>query len=1101
MKNINNWTGNVYLTGDDDADNIDNSASNVTIASNSGNDTIRNWGTDVTIDGGEDSDVIQDWGGGEVSMSGGAGDDSLFVHLTTGDATVNTGSGDDTVDVWGSSSGSRRVFQVGSGKNLLKLTNLASISVEGSDNDEEIVIDSPVYSNQTSLQSATFTGGRGNDTIYATAVNDIFNYNSGDGNDVIVNYGGEDTISISGARVDNYYINGSDVVLNVGDQSITVKDSKDHAIQIVDSTGYSNNIYGNSSYTQHDVLKSFMNSLRNTTYTDTTSALNEAVTKCSGFSSMQEAINNFLSDCRNASDADTFLEKYCGIRLGNADTGAITGWDAGGTTVKDAESVVPESGDAYYPSGTTITKRGFTLTIPSSSSLTSQQQLVVQGLNSWWLEEALKVVEETYGYNFTDGTAPFNSAELKFVYSGANASFACPPYYINSNGRRVYQESGAELTINMSKVSSFDASDKSGGGLDRTITHEFTHAIQFANVNVELPGFLTEGIAELPIGADDTREAQMRTLIANPDTLAQYVNIDYDVTTDIYTYAAGYMFLRYLAKQAVDSYSPPVDTIPADPTVPSSTDDTMSGGDDTTSGGDDTTSGGIDTTSGGVDTMSGGIDTTSGGNDTTSGGNDTTGGGDDDTIKTITDSDSSPVTIDADIRVINATDRITAIRITGNTLANTIGGGSGVDTIYGGAGNDSILGNAGADKLFGDAGNDTIRGGAGSDSLTGGAGNDRLFGDAGNDTLRGGAGNDSLIGGAGNDKLYGDAGVDTLNGGKGNDTLTGGAGNDVFLYAKGEGNDVITDYAVGDKVKITGAKISKTSVSGSDIVLTVGSGKLTLKKAAGKKISLYNNATSLTTTIIGSSSGATSTAATLTVTNSTKSPVTVGSAIRTINASSRTTTVRITGNASANTINGGKGIDTIYGGAGNDSILGNSGNDKLFGDNGNDTLRGGAGNDSLTGGAGNDKLFGDAGNDTLNGGKGNDTLTGGAGADVFIYASGDGNDVITDYTAQDKLRITGSYSTLNSGNDIVVKVGTGKLTLKNAKGVKLNITKSSKYDERWFTEDYNFLTSSDVSSILKSDNLISNDYKFNDELKLNQISEITSMTHNPSKNK
>ena len=34
----------------------------------------------------------------------------------------------------------------------------------------------------------------------------------------------------------------------------------------------------------------------------------------------------------------------------------------------------------------------------------------------------------------------------------------------------------------------------------------------------------------------------------------------------------------------------------------------------------------------------------------------------------------------------------------------------------------------------------------------------------------------------------------------------------------------------------------------------------------------------------------------------------------------------------------------------------------------------------------------------LDGSSGNDTLTDGSGADVFLYESGKGNDVITDYT-------------------------------------------------------------------------------------------------------
>ena len=48
---------------------------------------------------------------------------------------------------------------------------------------------------------------------------------------------------------------------------------------------------------------------------------------------------------------------------------------------------------------------------------------------------------------------------------------------------------------------------------------------------------------------------------------------------------------------------------------------------------------------------------------------------------------------------------------------------------------------------------------------------------------------DTLIGGAGND---------TLTGGAGNDTLTGGLGDDVFIYNAGDGDDVITDFNLGN---------------------------------------------------------------------------------------------------------------------------------------------------------------------------------------------------------------------------------------------------------------------------------------------------------------
>ncbi|NCB21463.1 MAG: Ig-like domain-containing protein, partial [Deltaproteobacteria bacterium] len=66
---------------------------------------------------------------------------------------------------------------------------------------------------------------------------------------------------------------------------------------------------------------------------------------------------------------------------------------------------------------------------------------------------------------------------------------------------------------------------------------------------------------------------------------------------------------------------------------------------------------------------------------------------------------------------------------------------------------------------------------------------------------------------------------------------------------------------------------------------------------------------------------------------------------------------------------------------------------------GADTLTGGDGNDMLFGQAGADILDGGAGHDMLVGGSGNDELTGGTGADLFLFHSGSGADIITDYNA------------------------------------------------------------------------------------------------------
>jgi Ca2+-binding RTX toxin-like protein len=89
---------------------------------------------------------------------------------------------------------------------------------------------------------------------------------------------------------------------------------------------------------------------------------------------------------------------------------------------------------------------------------------------------------------------------------------------------------------------------------------------------------------------------------------------------------------------------------------------------------------------------------------------------------------------------------------------------------------------------------ETVDGLAGNDTLRGGDGKDTLYGNLGNDTLHGGNGDDILYGGEGNDTLYGEVGNDILRGGLGNDRLEGGKGNDVYLFGRGEGQEVIYDY-------------------------------------------------------------------------------------------------------------------------------------------------------------------------------------------------------------------------------------------------------------------------------------------------------------------
>ena len=276
--------------------------------------------------------------------------------------------------------------------------------------------------------------------------------------------------------------------------------------------------------------------------------------------------------------------------------------------------------------------------------------------------------------------------------------------------------------------------------------------------------------------------------------------------------------------------------------------------------------------------------------------------------------------------------------------------------------------------------NAAIQGTNESEFLKGTLEDDWIRGLAGNDTLRGGLGNDRLYGHADDDILYGDGGNDKLYGNTGNDTLYGGGGNDIFYYYSGDGNDVIGDYQNNAKAKnsdslnITNGTVKAARISSNDVVFTVGNGTVTMKNAAAKTIKLKDSRGSYMMSKTGLTLSSNFTG--------TMDAAQYLSTITAISGKSATKTVRITGNRQSNTITGGKGADY------------------------------------------------------LDGGVGHDTLTGGAGKDTFAYAASTGRDVVTDYSADDLLYVTGGSvaktALTNKDKDVVFTVGSGTVTMKNA---------------------------------------------------------------------
>ena len=386
-------------------------------------------------------------------------------------------------------------------------------------------------------------------------------------------------------------------------------------------------------------------------------------------------------------------------------------------------------------------------------------------------------------------------------------------------------------------------------------------------------------------------------------------------------------------------------------------------------------------------------------------------------------------------------------------------------TISGGEGNDYVL-NEGYNEIIinGDGGNDYIKSRGSYATISGGAGDDSIENSSSNSKISGGAGNDLITNVSGENA--------TINGDKGNDVISLGsyAENNVIQYASGGGNDIIFGFNSDDTLQITKGNFS-TLKSGDDFIVKVGKEKIILKDALRNK---YNKIS------IKNSKGKVVTYNDWKKWNGTTGDDEFNNYSDKVTLSANSGNDEIKSYGDNVLINGDEGNDdiislgsyaTISGGAGDDSITndtgknvtinGGTGNDYIYdfygvddyiiaGD-GNDTIRNTGTSTKIDCGSGDDIIWSYGQNATMNGGKGNDYIEldveAWARKNVIQYALGDGNDTLIGFNSDDTLQITnGNFSTMTSGDDFVVKVGEGKITIKNAlkdKSKKISIKNSA----------------------------------------------------------
>ena len=189
-------------------------------------------------------------------------------------------------------------------------------------------------------------------------------------------------------------------------------------------------------------------------------------------------------------------------------------------------------------------------------------------------------------------------------------------------------------------------------------------------------------------------------------------------------------------------------------------------------------------------------------------------------------------------------------------------------------------------------------------------------------------------------------------------------------------------------------------------------------------------------------------------------------------------------------LDGGNGDDLINNQAKNVIISGSSGKDQITNNATLTSISGGDGNDliknidlypykggmgqqtdgedlghaaivTINGDAGDDFIINNAKKVTINGGADSDVISLGSyhNKNLIQYAKGDGDDTIYGYNETDTIEITGgTYSTVESDNDLIVNVADESMLFVDAKGKTLNIIGEEKSNV-----DYIYLTNSDKS--------------------------------------
>ena len=410
-----------------------------------------------------------------------------------------------------------------------------------------------------------------------------------------------------------------------------------------------------------------------------------------------------------------------------------------------------------------------------------------------------------------------------------------------------------------------------------------------------------------------------------------------------------------------------------------------------------------------------------------------------------------------EINIVSSLAEVEQVTRIDNSTNNTI--------ITGTSGNDAISNNANNVTINASDGNNDVMNGAMDLDATVSAGHNVVINTgSGNDYIRNNHGTNVQInsgGGAdiiyvavasdvtvnmdaGNDVIWNDASNILINGGADNDFI-GTSGGDYdpcenVTIDGGAGNDTINNYGVTGSSTNSGANASIFGGDGNDVVDNAGA-NATVDGGAGND-TVDNNATNVS---IEGDTG--------------NDHINNYGDTVTVNSGAGDDTVWNQSNSV--TINSGDGNDWIFYGWNNDgSIDGGAGDDTIDNYGTNVTMEGGSGNDLIysfgdfseaDGGAGNDYILNSSEHTTARGGD-NVTINGDSGDDSILndgdsvtIDSGDGNDYIKNGSPLHYVYINGGEG--GSGDSVSINGGAGNDSIYNYRGTDVSIFGGAGNDE------------------------------------------------------